>query len=158
MTTLNPRGAEMVSSSGKRGTKAASLPAVLLMVVFLLCTGVRVARAQCGPGSNIINWTGAGLTGLWSFPLNWDAGCTPNNGGGAFFNVFISSPGNTITFDNNPTTIDSLVLDFWGGPTTTLQSLAGSAESLTIGSTNAAGCSATTGLSTGAMAPPRCRR
>src|SRR5271157_976867 len=129
MMTSNPRGAEMVGLSSKQGTKAFSLLAVLFVLVFLLSTGARVARAQCTAvaGSNVINWTDT--SGNWSTATNWDLNCAPNNGGGIFYNAVINGTGaDTITVDASGTTINSLTV----GTGETLQDN-GAAPTLTIG-------------------------
>src|SRR5271157_3433077 len=129
MMTSNPRGAEMVGLSSKQGTKAFSLLAVLFVLVFLLSTGARVARAQCTAvaGSNVINWTDT--SGNWSTATNWDLNCAPNNGGGIFYNSVINGTGaDTITVDASGTTINSLTV----GTGETLQDN-GAAPTLTIG-------------------------
>ncbi|HMD97692.1 MAG TPA: hypothetical protein VKM93_10240 [Terriglobia bacterium] len=132
MTTSNPSGAEMVSLSGKRGTKAASLLAVVFMLMFLLSTGARVARAQI----IIDNWSFG--NGFWNDPSKWDNG-VPNNGGGNYYDVVINGSGSdTITFFAGPTTIDSLTLGT--GETLTPWSMGQMVgEQLTVGSTHAAG-------------------
>ena len=78
-------------------------------LIVILSAGL--ARAQCNAGVNAINWTGKTI-GNWSAAGNWDLGCVPANGSGAFYDVTLTAAGhsNVAAYDNGGTTIDSLTL------------------------------------------------
>jgi len=121
----------------KVGERAGRMLAALLMFGFLLAIGVRAARAQCPTtGTNPIDWKGG--NGNWG-DNNWSTpGCVPNNAPPAFFDVSINGFGSdTITFNVNPTTIDSLTLG--GGEILAPDNQLYPGRSLTIGSSNVAG-------------------
>lgn len=126
----NRLGAEVRLGHRRAATPLVTWTATISTLACLLLVGTSTARAQTNIAAS---WGSSTSGGNWATASNWNClgygHCVPADGGGNFYYVGIATTSSaTLTFDANPTTIDTLLV----GGFSTLQD-DGNSRYLTIG-------------------------